>query len=158
VVNAPSEGVYHGNAVAGPIFKEIADKVYSTLLDIHSEVKETQIADVKTPSIKNGSRKDIQTVCRDLNISTNTNSSSSEYVNVVTRKDSSTIVIDNNINRSLTNHLMPNVLGMGLKDALYLLENAGLRVKVTGSGRIKKQSLNTGQKFSKGTELILELS
>jgi len=158
VVNAPSEGVYYGNAVAGPIFKEIADKVYSTLLDIHSEVKATQFAEAKTPFIKNGSRKDIQTVCRDLNISANTNSSSAEYVKVVMQKDSSTIVMDSNPNQSLTDHVMPSVLGMGLKDALYLLENAGLKVKIIGSGMIKKQSIKTGGKFSKGTELILELS
>ncbi len=158
VVNAPSNGIYYGNAVAGPIFREIADKVYSTLLDIHSEIKATQLADVKTPEIKNGLRKDIQTVCRDLNISANTNSSSAEYVNVVMQKDSSTAITDNNLNQSLTNQMMPNVVGMGLKDALYLLENAGLKVKVVGSGTIKKQSLKSGQKFSKGTELILELS
>ena len=158
VVNAPSEGVYYGNAVAGPIFKEISDKVYSTLLDIHSEVKETQIADTKTPSIKGGSRKDIQTVVSDLNISANANSSSAEYVNVIMQKDSSVVVTDNNINHSLINNVMPNITGMGLKDALYLLENAGLKVKVVGSGTIRKQSLNSGTKFSKGTELTLELS
>lgn len=158
VVNAPSEGVYYGNAVAGPIFKEIADKVYSTLLDIHSEIKETQFAYVKTPSIKGGSRKDVQKVVNDLNISANTNSSSAEYVNVVMQKDSSVVAVDNNINLSLTNNVMPNVTGMGLKDALYLLENAGLKVKVIGSGAIKKQSINAGTKFYKGTELILELS
>ena len=121
-------------------------------------MKTTQIAEIKTPFIKNGSRKDIQTVCRDLNISANTKISSAEYVNVVMQKDSSAIVMDNNINQSLTNYVIPNVLGMGLKDALYLLENAGLRVKVMGSGTIRKQSLNIGTKFSKGTEIILELS
>ncbi|MBI3502664.1 MAG: transpeptidase family protein [Bacteroidetes bacterium] len=158
VVNAPSNGIYYANAVAGPIFREISDKVYSTLLDIHSEVKETQVADTKTPAIKGGSRKDIQTVVSDLNLSANVNSSSAEYVNVVMLKDSSVVAVDNNINLSLTNNVMPNVTGMGLKDALYVLENAGLRVKIVGSGTIKKQSLKTGQKFSKGTELILELS
>jgi cell division protein FtsI (penicillin-binding protein 3) len=158
VVNAPSEGVYYGNAVAGPIFKEISDKVYSSLSDIHSEINEIQNRDMKTPRIKNGSRKDIATVCRELNISANTNSSSAEYVNVLVQKDSSAVFIDNNINQALTNRVMPNVLGMGLKDALYLLENAGFRVKVIGKGTITKQSIGAGTKFSKGTELILELS
>ena len=158
VVNAPSEGVYYGNAVAGPIFKEISDKVYSSLLDIHSEVNEIQNLATKTPAIKNGSRKDIETVCRNLNISANTNTSSAEYVNVAVQKDSSTVFIGNNINQSLTNRVMPNVLGMGLKDALYLLENAGFKVRVVGKGTITKQSINAGTKFSKGTELIIELS
>lgn len=157
VVNAPSEGVYYGNAVAGPIFKEIADKVYSTLLDIHSEIKSTRIARIKAPDIKNGLRKDIQIVCKDLNIPANVNSSSGKYASVVIR-DSSAMAVDNNAGESLINQIMPNVIGMGLKDALYLLENAGLQVKVIGSGTIKKQSLKSGQKFSKGTELVLELS
>lgn len=158
VVNAPSEGVYYGNAVAGPIFREISDKVYSSLSEIHSEVNEIQNLDTQVPSIKNGSRKDIETVCRDLNISTNINSSSAEYVNVSTLKDSSVVFMDNKINVAITNHVMPNVLGMGLKDALYLLENAGFKVKVIGKGTITKQSIDAGTKFSKGTELTLELS
>jgi cell division protein FtsI (penicillin-binding protein 3) len=157
VVNAPSEGIYYGNAVAGPIFKEIADKVYSTLLDIHSEVKVTPIARIKTPDIKSGLQKDIRVVCKELNLPVNIDSSFGKYVNVVVR-DSFTVVVNNNADELLSNQIMPNVIGMGLKDALYLLENAGLRVKVIGSGRIQKQSLKVGQKFSHGTELILELS
>ncbi|TAL59363.1 MAG: PASTA domain-containing protein [Bacteroidetes bacterium] len=158
VVNAPSQGVYYGNAVAGPIFKEIADKVYSSLLDIHSEIKDIQAVSPKIPSIKNGSRKDIQTICADLGIAANTNSSYAEYINVIPQADSSIAVVGNTINHALSNRIMPNVLGMGLKDALYLLENAGIRVKVFGKGTIKKQSIGSGTKFSRGTELILDLS
>ena len=157
VVNAPSEGVYYGNAVAGPIFKEIADKVYSALFDIHNEVSASTTAEIKTPFIKDGTRKDIETVVTELNLAANTKSSSSEYVNVVMQKDSTAVLKDDNINQLLTGKVMPNVLGMGLKDAIYLLENAGLKVKVVGSGTIRKQSIPTGTKFSKGTELILEL-
>ncbi len=158
VVNAPSEGVYYGNAVAGPIFREIADKVYSTLLDIHSEIKVTQPADTRTPSIKGGSRKDIQRICSDLNISPIVNSSTAEYISVTTHKDSTATVTANPVNQSITRSLVPNVVGMGLKDAIYLLENAGLKVKVSGSGTIRKQSLNPGDKYIKGTEITLELS
>ncbi len=157
VVNAPSEGVYYGNAVAGPIFKEIADKVYSTLLDIHSEIKETQFAEVKTPSIKGGLRKDVQTVISNLNLSANANSSSAEYVKMIMQKDSSVVAVAHNIHLSLTNKVMPNVTGMGLKDALYLLENVGLKVKIMGSGSVKRQSIQAGIKIKRGDELILEL-
>jgi cell division protein FtsI (penicillin-binding protein 3) len=131
--------------------------VYSTLLGIHSEIKENQALDLKIPSMKGGLRKDIKTVCSELNIAADVNASSSMYVNVVMQKDSSSTVTDNNINLSLINKVMPDLRGMGLKDALYLLENAGLKVKVVGSGMIRKQSLNAGTRFSKGTELTLEL-
>lgn len=156
VVNAPSEGVYYGNAVAGPIFKEIADKVYSTLLDIHSEIEESHTVKIKPPDIKGGLRKNIEVVSDQLCLSLIKNSSA-EYVNVSVQADSLIAMEENNLNEYLTNQIMPNVIGMGLKDALYLLENAGLRVRVIGSGVIKKQSIAKGEKFSKGTELILEL-
>lgn len=158
VVNAPSEGVYYGNQVAGPIFREISDKVYSSCLEIHSEVNKTKATNLQAPPIISGLRKDIETICHELNIPVNTNFSSTEYVTIVPAKDSSLMMTDNKINRLLTNKIMPDVVGMGLKDVLYLLENAGLRIKVTGKGTISKQSINAGAKFSEGTELILELS
>jgi hypothetical protein len=40
--------------------------------------------------------------------------------------------------------LVPNVLGMGLKDAIYILENRGLRVRIQGNGMVKRQSLQPG--------------
>jgi len=158
VVNAPSEGVYYGNAVAGPIFKEISDKVYSSLSDIHSVVNEVQNRNEKIPGIKNGLRKDMAVVCRELNIPAAINSMTAEYVKVVVEKDSSRFFVENKIDQSLSVRIMPSVLGMGLKDVLYVLENAGLKVKVIGTGSVKKQSIGAGTKFSKGTELILELS
>ncbi len=158
VVNAPSEGVYYGNTVAGPIFKEIADKVYSTLIDIHSEVSETNVAHTQAPTFKGGLKSDVVKVCKDLNIPLLSTSATGQYVKTETQKDSSFTLINFGINASLENHLMPNLFGMGMKDALYLLENAGLRVKVVGKGSIVKQSINVGEKFSKGSELIIELS
>ncbi len=158
LVNAPSEGVYYGNAVAGPIFKEIADKVYSSLLDIHSEVKNTKKQTTYVPAVINGSRKDIQTVFTNLNLPANTNSSTAEFINVLPKADSTISISDNNIQVSLSKKIMPDVVGMGLKDALYLLENAGIRVKVVGKGAIKKQSIKTGEKISAGAALTLELS
>ena len=52
---------------------------------------------------------------------------------------------------------VPNVKGMGLRDALYLLENSGLKVGVVGAGMVQKQSLNPGGKVVKGTYIQIEL-
>jgi cell division protein FtsI (penicillin-binding protein 3) len=54
--------------------------------------------------------------------------------------------------------IMPNVRGMGLKDAIYLLENMGLKVSVSGRGRVIAQSVTPGTMLSKGVTVILELS
>jgi cell division protein FtsI (penicillin-binding protein 3) len=46
---------------------------------------------------------------------------------------------------------------MGLKDALYVLGNSGLRTLVRGSGRVVRQSLLAGTRVAKGDPIILEL-
>jgi cell division protein FtsI (penicillin-binding protein 3) len=43
-------------------------------------------------------------------------------------------------------------------DAVSLLENMGLKVMVSGNGRVRSQSLPEGTKLEKGTQIILELS
>ena len=53
---------------------------------------------------------------------------------------------------------VPDVTGMGLKDALYLLENAGLRVVVKGAGKVKTQSLPGGTKIGNEQTIVIELS
>ena len=52
---------------------------------------------------------------------------------------------------------MPNVSGMGLKDALYLLGNAGLKTQVKGSGKVISQSVPSGMKIGRGLLVQLEL-
>ena len=61
-------------------------------------------------------------------------------------------------NRTISNHLVPNVKGMGLQDALYILENAGLKVTTSGFGSVKKQSIRPGSNFQSGTRIKIELS
>ena len=47
---------------------------------------------------------------------------------------------------------------MGLKDAVYLLENAGLKVVVRGFGSIKSQSLSPGSRIKPGNKIVLQMS
>ena len=54
--------------------------------------------------------------------------------------------------------VMPNVKGMGLKDALYLLENMGVKVSVKGRGKVANQSVAPGSTVAKGVAVVLELS
>jgi cell division protein FtsI (penicillin-binding protein 3) len=53
---------------------------------------------------------------------------------------------------------MPNLVGMGLKDALYLLENKGLTATISGKGKVISQSLFAGTIFKKGQKIILMLN
>ena len=53
--------------------------------------------------------------------------------------------------------MIPDVKGMGLKDALYLLEQEGLFVHIKGKGRVRAQSVAPGTIAQRGQEIILEL-
>ena len=57
----------------------------------------------------------------------------------------------------LIENLVPNVIGMGLKDALFLLENSGLKVTVQGRGRVVSQSLRPGVRIVRGSNINIEL-
>lgn len=53
---------------------------------------------------------------------------------------------------------IPNVTGMAGMDAVSLLENLGLKVKLVGNGTVSKQSIKSGNKIEKGTQIVLNLS
>ena len=61
-------------------------------------------------------------------------------------------------NRRVVNDKIPNVIGMGLNDALYLLEDQGLQVKVNGSGFVRNQSINPGETIIRGQLITIDLS
>jgi cell division protein FtsI (penicillin-binding protein 3) len=60
--------------------------------------------------------------------------------------------------RNLTENLVPNVVDMGLKDAIYLLESLGLKVSVNGRGTVRNQSVQAGSLARKGDIIALNMS
>lgn len=158
VVSAPTGSNYYGGSVAGPVFKDVADKVYSTSLEIHKEINDVQTPVVfKVPHTKQGSQEDLQTVLTTLKIPVKTKASAAEWVSTSTSDSLSVNLTTSTTEVVLKKGIVPNLTGMSAKDALYLLENRGLRVKLVGSGAVAKQSLPAGTPFNKGTEIILQL-
>lgn len=154
VINAPSRNVYYGNLVAGPIFKEVADKVYANSLEMHDQLEEQNfMASSAIPYSKHGTKQDIETVFAELNIPVESKADDSDWIVTSTKQASVEIAP-----RSVKENLVPNVVGMGLRDAIFLLENQGLRVKITGSGMVKSQSIAAGSRINDGQEINIELS
>ena len=154
VVNAPSKSVYYGNLVAGPIFEEISDKIYSTSIEIHDELKQVQLADkIMIPISKNGHGDDLSEVFEELQIKTNKEQENMHWVSTRTGKENVTLN-----ERKINETLIPNVKGMALEDAVYILENLGLQVSVEGRGVIRQQSIVPGEKLIKGSKILLKLA
>lgn len=52
---------------------------------------------------------------------------------------------------------MPDVRGMGLKDALFVLESRGLKVRFSGRGAVTQQSITAGARIEPGTAVVITL-
>ncbi|HSG68437.1 MAG TPA: penicillin-binding transpeptidase domain-containing protein, partial [Bacteroidales bacterium] len=152
VVNAPTQGLYYGGSVAAPVFKEIADKVYATHLDIYQEVKKDQVAETK-PRMSYGSHSDLQWLCEELDIPVSAESEISEWV-VNFREDEGVRFAP----RIIRDDQVPNVIGMNVRDAVYILEKLGMKAKVSGQGKVSSQSISPGTIVSKGKQIELKLS
>ncbi len=153
VVNAPSKNVYYGNLVAGPIFKEVADKVYASSIQIHDQLDTKEhLAISRIPYAKEGSYDDLSKVYAALNIKTSQEGVSPEWAKVSTGEKEVKVY-----KKRIPEIYVPDVTGMSIKDALYILENKGLSVQFSGNGVVKKQSISPGEKMIKGKNIILEL-
>lgn len=144
MVNKPSTGVFYASYVAGPVFKELAEKIYTI-----SVKKELDLDTTTYPQFLAGYTEDIQTLNAELSLPTvkevssplmrfNYTSNSAESLPMATGE-------------------MPDLKGMGARDALYLLELEGVKVKVNGYGVVKKQSPAKGTKLTKGSTVYLQM-
>lgn len=152
--NNPRGGGYYGASVAGPVFKEIAEKVYSYKVlageqELEEEKEEERIV---LAEIKKGSAENIMEVVDELNVKHVKGKPDTDWANIEI-KDKKIILTDIEIPEGT----VPNVKGMGATSAVYLLESAGLHVKISGIGKVKKQSLNPGSRFKPGQTVFLTL-
>ena len=155
VINAPSKGVYYGSAVAGPVFKEIADNIFSTNLNIHPSIEnDTVTYNATMPIVKTGSSSDLKYLFNNLKIPFINNEEGTWLQQVSSEK----VVELISSNKSVVAGVVPDVKGMGLRDAIYLLESSGLQVRVDGIGVVKNQSLPAGTKILKGQLITIILN
>ena len=154
VINNPKNGQVYGGKVAAPIFKELADKVYALDMDIHYPMVASE--EYKNlPKIKQGKAKQATVVLNELHIA---NKATEANYMVAETSDEEVRLEVRKVEEDLQNRRMPNLRGMNLQDAIYLLETYGLIVKCSGFGGIVKQSIKKGEVIKKGSIIKLELA
>ena len=117
VIHEPDKSVgYYGADVSGPVFKKIAQKIFT----------DTPLIDV------------IETL---------------EFKNSIVEEDFEDYY---EVAKTYIT-IMPSVVGMTTMDAIPLLENMGLKVKVDGTGKVKGQSIDKGEKVSKNQTVVLNI-
>lgn len=117
VIHEPDKSVgYYGADVSGPVFKKIAQKIFT----------DTPITD------------EVETL---------------NFQNAVVNKDFESYYDVAQTYKTI----MPDVTGMPTMDALALLENMGLKVKIEGVGVVKKQSIDKGLKIKRNQQVYLNI-
>lgn len=154
IQNSSKSVKVYGADVSGVVFKEISDRIYGSYLSTRKYVA------VNKPdsNLYNyfGMKNELSSIFTSLNLHY-IDSGNSGYWRSVQIKNNSGL-LNTAASNSLTGSVTPNVVGMGLKDAVYLLENKGLKVTVTGRGRVMNQSLAAGTNFNKNQNIALILN
>jgi len=144
-------GEFFGGTYGLPVFKEIADKLYSTDFNWNKPIeREKNYASL--PNAKRTEAKQFSTITSKLDIPSNNSAKSGDWVNI-SKEDSKLKITKVEIDENK----VPSVVNMGLRDALYLLEKVGLKVTFSGKGRIRNQSITAGTPIVKGASIHLEL-
>lgn len=141
VIHNPKEHGYYGSDVAGPVFREIADKSFFATLDIHEPVNARPapaLAGNRLPSFDFGNQQDLREVLDYLELPVY-GEPPTDMAMLRARSDS--LLLER---KTIPERRVPSVVGMGLKNALYILENMGLKVEVDGVGKVALQSIRPG--------------
>lgn len=152
LIKNPRGWYQYGSNVAAPVFKEIADNVYARDIQLHEPMdKQKFVKNDVLPVIRAGRQDDLTMICNELGISNHT-LTEQEWVRAA--KNGSGVNWKKNIHGQ---DMVPDVNGMTFRDAIYLLEQSGLKVFFEGRGRVVKQSLPPGAKISKGDRIYIRL-
>ena len=134
-----------GGYMAGPVFRNFAEQVYANSIYLTVNDIKPDSANVANygmfPKAKRGPELPTREVTNELG-----------FDNVFEKLDARYVNLNN-----VTPGIVPDVQGMGAADALYMLENAGLRVNVSGLGKVTSQSLVAGSSFTKGQTISITL-
>lgn len=161
VINKPQTGSYYGAEVAAPVFKELVEKYYPLVQHQYNRLEnrtEPKNYIAAAPPFKTGNRADIQKFFK-KHIHSRWEDADTIYGDwIQTTAHSDTLRAETRAIPKTQQYIVPNVVGMGLKDALFLLENQGLRVHFSGVGTIKHQSIQPGTPISNGQNISIRLS
>lgn len=143
-----------GGLMAGSVFSKIAERVYAKdlRLPLTSAIDTNSVV---IPNVKAGEMRSAKRVLDELNIKTQGEiTSSGKEVWGSSHAAPQAVVLES---RSNMQNFVPSVIGMGAKDAVYLLESKGLKVRLVGVGKVRSQSIANGTVAKKGQTITLQM-
>jgi cell division protein FtsI (penicillin-binding protein 3) len=150
----PHAAVHYGGSLAGPVFREVATKVYAMYVNRKSATPFVPKRDSSSYFFA-GDAGDIKKVLQTLRMPFRDSVSEQTWANVYGNAGGASQPVLS-VNR-VRKELMPNVRGMGLRDALYMLESLGLKVTIKGKGKVISQSVSPGTAINRNLAVVLDL-
>jgi len=151
VIHNPRGFIFHGSTVAAPVFREIADKIHAARMFIQ-EPKHRENIMASLPPFRSAHIDDMEQVYTAFNAWIPERPAG---LYAASRLNADTVSFSE---REFIENLVPNVVGMGLSDAIFVMENAGLRVRFAGRGIVRTQNIRPGTRIREGSIVYLELS
>jgi cell division protein FtsI (penicillin-binding protein 3) len=152
VIAGPTQQIY-GAAVSGTVFTAIANKVHASSLEYHTNYNGGELQAVSLPKVKTGNAVETERVLKTMGVLFKNSAPNSDYVVAIKTNEGLDIQ-----RRAVEDGKVPNAIGMPLNDAVYMLETAGLNVRIRGVGKVVKQSITAGTALRKGEIILLTLS
>jgi cell division protein FtsI (penicillin-binding protein 3) len=149
----PVVGGFYGASAALPIFRKIADRC----LGINRELlPKTMLADTQATMagvrLAGWSDKDeLNEIVDELSLDTHVDGQG-DWARLAGGKE-----MEMEVKNILDKNMIPELYGMGIRDVVYLLENRGMHVQYQGVGRVKSQSIRSGQPIIRGATIFLTL-
>jgi cell division protein FtsI (penicillin-binding protein 3) len=152
IQNSNESRLIYGADVSGTVFKEISDKIFNKYIG----KKKYQAPSITDTSLYNyfGIKTELNSIYSTLQLPF-VDSANEGLWRQASIKNNTNVLQVANANLSTT---VPNTVGMGLKDALYKIETAGLKVTTSGRGKVISQSIPPGTIFKKGQNITLFLN
>ncbi|MCC8094267.1 MAG: transpeptidase family protein [Tannerellaceae bacterium] len=152
VIRRPRIGYPSGGTMSGVVVKNIAEKVYSNHMAFDIRKLPVDSTAVLQPVPKAGDLKALDKVLSKFRLKTDRDSVETNWV--LAESGAGTLKLKDIPQQE---GLVPRVIGMGAKDAVFLMESAGLQVSLRGMGRVTSQSISPGQRATKGQTVNLVL-
>lgn len=152
VIREPHNGYPSGGKMAGSVFKSIAEQTMA----LHSSLKpetianDTSIVSPFFPDVKPGNYKSVETAMNLLNLSMT--GKPTDWVSTYSKEKALEVKP-----LAVQRNVIPELKGMGARDAMFLLGQMGLKVRITGMGKVVSQTLLPGTVAHKGQTILLNL-
>lgn len=151
----PHPKAYYGGLIAAPVFRMVADKIFTLQMGAWSAPLDSFAKNCDGSLLARwATAKNYRILLNALNKKAHLPSFQTNSLMELSTDSLKQMTVQP---AKIFKNVMPDVKGMGLKDAVFVLESCGLQVQVFGKGKVQSQSILAGERVNKGQNIVIQL-